>query len=86
MAQRFGAGRACAAISGTPDAAEALARFYENGPQRVQHIHIGLFASPHRKQVIRAMEKVAAEPNVPITSKYVHTLVELVSLPAASVI
>ena len=41
------------------DAAEALARFYENGPQRAQQdIHIGLFASPHRKQVIRDRKSV----------------------------
>jgi TonB family protein len=65
----------------TRDAAEALAHFYENGPMGAQEdIRFGLFASPYRKEVIQAMERALATPDVPITSKYFDTLMQLLNL------
>jgi hypothetical protein len=51
----------------TKEAARALARVYENGPVMVQsELHAGLFASPHRIEVIAAMEEAIAAPDVPV--------------------
>ncbi len=63
----------------TPDAAAALARLFQHGPEYGQsELHAGLFASPYRKEVITAMEAAVAAPDVPVNSYYLSTLIELV--------
>jgi hypothetical protein len=62
----------------TPEAVQALARFFEHGPQAAQsELHAGLFASPYRKEVIAAMEAAIDAPDIPITYYYLGTLMEL---------
>ncbi len=59
----------------TPEAARALVRFFENGPQAAQpQLRAGLFASPHRKEVTAAMETALASPDFPVTYAYLGTL------------
>ncbi|HWQ54128.1 MAG TPA: hypothetical protein VN442_10625 [Bryobacteraceae bacterium] len=63
---------------GTPAAARALARFFENGPMAAQgDLRAGLFGSPHRKEVIAAMEAAVAAPDVPVSYYMIGTLIEL---------
>jgi hypothetical protein len=62
----------------TPEAAAAVARFFQHGPDYAQsELHAGLFASPYRKEVIAAMEAAVAAPDVPISYYYLGTLIEL---------
>jgi hypothetical protein len=62
----------------TPEAAQALSRFFEHGPQAAQsELHAGLFASPYRKEVIAAMEAAVEAPDIPVTYYYLGTLMEL---------
>jgi hypothetical protein len=65
----------------TPDAARALARFFEHGPQRAQQeLNAGLFASPYRKVVMAAMEESINSPDTPVTYYYLATVMELAQL------
>jgi len=65
----------------TKEAARALARFYEHGPVMAQsELRAGLFASPHRSEVIAAMEEAIAAPDVPVNYSYLGALIELVNL------
>ena len=65
----------------TKEAARALARFYEHGPTMAQpELRAGLFASPHRSEVIAAMEEAIATPDVPVNYSYLGTLIQLVNL------
>src|SRR5262245_18548771 len=65
----------------TVEAARALARFYEHGPVMAQgELRAGVFASPHRSEVIAAMEEAIATPDVPVNYSYLSTLIELVNL------
>ena len=65
----------------TPEAAQALARFYEHGPQAAQsELRAGLFASPYRREMIAAMEAAVVAPDVPITYYYLGALMELAEL------
>src|SRR5215470_14151054 len=65
----------------TEEAARALARFYEHGPVMAQpELRAGLFASPHRSEVIAAMEEAIATPDVPVNYSYLGTLIQLVNL------
>src|SRR5215831_13509866 len=65
----------------TTEAARALARFYEHGPVMAQsELQAGLFASPHRSEVIAAMEEAIAAPDVPVNYSYLGVLIQLVNL------
>ena len=65
----------------TKEAARALARFYEHGPVMAQsELRAGLFASPHRSEVIAAMEEAIAAPDVPVNYSYLGALIEMVNL------
>jgi hypothetical protein len=65
----------------TKEAARALARFYEHGPVMAQsELRAGLFASPHRTEVIAAMEEAITAPDVPVNYSYLGALIELVNL------
>jgi hypothetical protein len=65
----------------TEEAARALARFYEHGPVMAQsELRAGLFASPHRSEVIAAMEEAIAAPDVPVNYSYLGALISLVNL------
>jgi hypothetical protein len=65
----------------TPEAARELARFFDHGPQAAQsELHAGLFASPHRKEVMSAMEDAVAAPEIAITYYYLAALMELAEL------
>ncbi|MEP6962547.1 MAG: hypothetical protein ABI995_10735, partial [Acidobacteriota bacterium] len=65
----------------TPEAVQALARFFEHGPTYAQpELHAGLFASPYRRDVMDAMEAAVAAPDVPITYYYLGTLIELAGI------
>src|SRR5215831_15324134 len=65
----------------TKEAARALARFYEHGPVMAQsELRAGLFASPHRSEVIAAMEEAIAAPDVPVNYSYLGVLIQLVNL------
>jgi hypothetical protein len=62
----------------TPEAAEALVRFYEHGPETAQQqLHAGLWASPYRGEVMAALEKAVAAPEVSITYLYLGMLIGL---------
>ncbi len=59
----------------TPEAAQALVRFYENGPfQAQQDLRAGLFGSPHRKAIMAAMEAALVSPDFPVTNTFLGTL------------
>lgn len=65
----------------TPEAAQALAQFYEHGPEYAQsELRAGLFGSPYREQVIADMEAAVAAPDIPITNSYLGTLIDLAEL------
>src|SRR5262245_19598876 len=65
----------------TKEAARSLARFYEHGPVMAQsELRAGLFASPHRSDLIAAMEEAIAAPDVPVNSSYLGVLIQLVNL------
>jgi hypothetical protein len=65
----------------TPEAARAIVRFFEQGPDSAQReLNAGLFASPHRKEVMAAMEESLASPDMPVTYGYLAALMRLVQL------
>jgi hypothetical protein len=65
----------------TPEAAQALARFFEHGPEYAQsELRTGLFASPYRKEVMAAMEAAVAAPDFPVTYYYLDALIQLAEL------
>jgi hypothetical protein len=65
----------------TREAAEAVVRFYEHGPEMAQgQLGAGLWATPHRKEVMAALEKAVAAPDVGITYSYLAVLIELATV------
>lgn len=55
----------------TREAAQPLARFFEDGPRGAQaQLRAGLFASPYRSDVMRAMETALATPDRAVTYYY----------------
>lgn len=62
----------------TPEAAAAMVRFYQHGPDYAEsELSAGLFASPYRKEIIAAMEAAVAATDVPVTYIYLGTLIQL---------
>jgi hypothetical protein len=62
----------------TREAAEAMARFFGQGPERVQwELRVGMFGSPYRPEVIASMEKGLAASDTAITPEWMAMLFEL---------
>lgn len=51
---------------GTRDAAVALVRLYETVPSGLTDIHAGLWASPHRAEVLTSILEEMKDPDIPI--------------------
>jgi hypothetical protein len=62
----------------TRDAALALVRFFESGPEIVQNdIVAGLYGSPYRDDVISALKEGFTSPDVPVTSSRIDIISDL---------
>jgi hypothetical protein len=65
----------------TPEAARAMVRFFEQGPNSAKReLNAGLFASPHRKEIMAAMEESLTSPDMPVTYRYLAALMKLAQL------
>jgi hypothetical protein len=64
----------------TPQAARELVRFFAQGTGAAQEeLRAGLFGSPHRAEVIAAMEETLSAPDAPVTYYFLGTLIEIAS-------
>ncbi|MCC6589133.1 MAG: hypothetical protein IT168_20725 [Bryobacterales bacterium] len=62
----------------TVEAVPHLVRLFENGPQAAQQdLRAGLLASPHRPEVIAAMEQAIDAPGFPVTLYWLGTLMQI---------
>lgn len=62
----------------TRDAALALVRFFEQGPERAQaDLLAGLYGSPYRNEVISALKAGLSFPDAAVTSNWIDTIADL---------
>jgi hypothetical protein len=61
---------------GTKEAAAALVRLYETVPSDLTDIHAGLWASPHRSEVLSSILEQMKDPAVPI-GRWLHKATQL---------
>ena len=68
-------------VPGNTEAARAMVRFFEHGPQAAQQdLHAGLFASPWRKEVIAALDEAIADSDVAVTNYFLGARIEFAML------